>query len=363
MIILKGLNMVKSSAIILTNGWLQELRAKTAHGLLHESGRFSILAVIDPIHTGKKVREVLPHAKLDIPIYRTVLESIKHLKTRPQYCIIGVALHGGKLPDTLRHDIITAIKNGLSIVSGLHSYLSADPEFSRLAQQYKVQLIDVRKPRPINELEFWSGKIYKVKTPRIALLGMDCAIGKRTTGVILMKRFRESGIKTELIYSGQTGWLQGLKYGFIFDATLNDFVGGEIERVIIECDQKAKPDLILIEGQASLRNPSGPCGSEFILCGDCKAAILQHAPGRKYFEGFEYLKRPIPPVEEEIKLITLLGARTLAVTLNENYMPPKKLREYQKQLEKEIGIPVIRPFSHETDRLLPVIRDYLAKRK
>ena len=37
------------------------------------------------------------------------------------------------------------------------------------------------------------------------------------------------GRRTEVIYTGQTGWLQGFRHGFIFDATLNDFVSGELE--------------------------------------------------------------------------------------------------------------------------------------
>ena len=37
-----------------------------------------------------------------------------------------------------------------------------------------------------------------------------------------------------MIYTGQTGWLQGGEYGFIFDSTLNDFVSGELENAIRE---------------------------------------------------------------------------------------------------------------------------------
>ena len=62
--------------------------------------------------------------------------------------------------------------------------------------------------------------------------------------------------------------------------------------------------MILIEGQSSLRNPSGPCGAEFLLSGNCKGVLLQHAPGREYFDGLENLESLIPPIEEEIELIT-----------------------------------------------------------
>ena len=58
-----------------------------------------------------------------------------------------------------------------------------------------------------------------------------------------------------MIYTGQTGWLQGGKYGFIFDSTLNDFVSGELEHAILTCYEETNPDVILIEGQSALRNP------------------------------------------------------------------------------------------------------------
>jgi hypothetical protein len=33
----------------------------------------------------------------------------------------------------------------------------------------------------VSELHFWKGEIFKVKAARIAVLGIDCAVGKRTT--------------------------------------------------------------------------------------------------------------------------------------------------------------------------------------
>ena len=103
---------------------------------------------------------------------------------------------------------IEAIKNGIPIVSGLHTNLSNDPEFSSLALENQVELIDVRKSPPLEELHFWEGESLKIKTPRIALLGMDCVIGKRTTGNLLKKVCQSDGIRTELIYTVRTLVLQ-----------------------------------------------------------------------------------------------------------------------------------------------------------
>lgn len=351
--------MIQGTAIILTNGWLNNNQAKTAHGLLRVSKRFKILAVVDSKHSGRDAGEILDNTPIGVQVYANVSESLSSLSLKPKYCIVGVAVHGGQLPESMRKEIVQAMQNGLSIVCGLHTFLSDDPQLKQIAEESNVEIIDVRKPRPINELHFWTGKIYSVKTPRIALLGMDCVIGKRTTAQFLIDICSKNSIKTEMIYTGQTGWMQGFKHGFIFDATVNDFIGGEIERVILECERESSPDLILIEGQGSLRNPFGPCGSEFLISGNVKGVILQHAPGRKYFDGMNHPSGLIPSVEEEIELIRLYGARTLAVTLNEEGWNNAKMVSYQKELSEKISIPVIRPLKEGMESLLPVILAFM----
>ena len=353
--------MIEGTAIILTNGWLENTHTKTTHGILLGSERFTILGLIDPVYAGKRIGDILSEKFIDVPIYANIKECLEKLPDKPKYCIVGISSHGGKLPESIRGDIIQAIRNSLPVICGLHSFLNDDPEFRREADRAHVELIDIRKPRPTKELRFWTGEIYSVKTPRIALLGMDCVIGKRTSGNLLMELCRKNGIKTEMIYTGQTGWMQGFKHGFIFDATVNDFISGEIERAIIECDRESSPDLILIEGQSSLRNPSGPCGSEFLRSGNVKGVILQHAPGRKYFDGVEFPEGLIPPVEEEIELIRIYGAETLAVTLKEEKLDDTQMAAYQMELSRKLSIPVVRPFKESVTNLLPTIRDFMAE--
>jgi uncharacterized NAD-dependent epimerase/dehydratase family protein len=347
------------SAIILTNGKLSTLDGKTAHGLIRGTSRFKILGVIDHVHAGKDAGEVIDNESKSIPIYATLKDFLDKGPEKPDFCVVGVAMAGGILPEDFREILFEVIENRISIISGLHHHLGDDPDFKKSAQQYTVDLIDIRNPRPVSELSFWSGEIYQVKSPRIAVLGIDCAVGKRTTCRFLMERCRAEGIKTEMIYTGQTGWLQGYKYGFILDATPNDFVGGEIERAIVECDREASPDLILLEGQSSLRNPSGPCGAEFILSGNTPGIILQHAPFRKYFDELESAGCLLPSVEDEIDLIKKYGARTLAVTLNGSGGTSGELAEYQTMLADKLQIPVVRPLEEGVESLIPVIREYI----
>ena len=270
------------NAIVFTHNLLADNFAKTAHGLLRGTERYNILAVIDSVHYGKDTGEVLEGNKINVPVYKTIAEFIDASDVQAECCIVGVAFPGGILPAECRNELIEATKFKLSIVSGLHHYLSDDSDFIALAEKYNVELIDIRKPRSVSDLHFWSGKILDINVPIVAVLGTDCAVGKRTTARLILENCIKEGIRTELIYTGQTGWMQGYKHGFIFDATPNDFVSGELERVILECVDQSNPDLILLEGQSSMRNPSGPGGSEFILSGNAKSVIIVHPIGRKY---------------------------------------------------------------------------------
>ncbi|MHC4913277.1 MAG: DUF1611 domain-containing protein [Planctomycetota bacterium] len=350
---------MKGNAIIITNGYLASSDGKTAHGLIRGTRRFNIIGVIDPVHAGKDAGEVLDGVFRKIPVFPSIKAFAEQSITRADFCIIGVALFGGKLPEEWKQILLEAIEEKMSIVNGLHQSLGDDPIFRNAADKYAVEILDIRKPPPFDQLRFWTGEIFKVKTAKIAVLGMDCAIGKRTTCRFIMEMCRENGILSEMIYTGQTGWMQGYKYGFILDATPNDFVCGEIERAIVACDRETSPDLILIEGQSSLRNPAGPCGSELLLSGNVKGVILQHVPFRTYFEELEDLSCFIPTVEDEIKLINIYGARTLAVALNGDGGDFENLVAYQKQLSEKLQIPVIRPLQEGVESLLPVIHKFI----
>ena len=226
---------MKSNAILITGGYLDTISAKTAHGLIRGTDRFNILGVIDSKHVGKDAGEVLDGKKRNIPVFESLRDFSRHSKVEAKYCIIGVATKGGVVPESLRLILREALEHGYGLINGLHEYISDIPELSDLARQKGVEIIDVRKPKKIKDLHFWSGKIKEVKCPKIAVLGTDCALGKRTTTRFLVEAMRKAGYKAEMIYTGQTGWMQGAKYGFVFDSTLNDFISGEMEHAVYTC--------------------------------------------------------------------------------------------------------------------------------
>ena len=347
-------------AIILTNGFLRNSDAKTAHGLIRESERFKIIGVVDCAETaGKDAGEILDGTHRNIPVFESLLSAKKNL-TDINFLIVGIATVGGRLPENMLVTITEAIESGISIVNGLHDYLNDKPDIAALALKNKVQLIDIRKPKARKDLSFWSGEVFKLKVPIVAVMGMDCAMGKRTTTRFLKKACISSGLNAQMIYTGQTGWLQGGEYGFIFDSTLNDFVSGELENAIVTCYKETKADIIFLEGQSSLRNPSGPCGSEFLVSGNAKYVVLLFAPKRKYFDDDEHWGR-IPSVESEIKLIEGFGAKVIAVAIHTEKCTDEEAFAYQTEYEKKLNIPVLLPLQQGVEKILPILKNLIQK--
>jgi uncharacterized NAD-dependent epimerase/dehydratase family protein len=342
-------------ALVLTGGLLQTSDAKTAHGLIRESMRFKIVGFVDDLSAGKDAGEVLDGIERGLPVFATVEEAIH---TQPKYCIVGVATTGGIFPESMLSEIKTAIRNGLSVVNGLHDYLNDRPEMIELAREHQVELIDIRRPKNRAELHFWKGEIKKLKTPVIAMLGTDCSLGKRTTTRLILKACANQNVHAEMIYTGQTGWLQGAKYGFVLDSTLNDFVGGEMEHAILSCVNETSPDVVLIEGQAALRNPSGPCGSEMLISGNAKYVVLVHAPKRKYYEH-DPAWGAIPELESEIELIRLYGSKVIAIALNTEDCSLEEALTFKTEFHERYKLPVMLPLEEGFEALIPLIKELI----
>ena len=352
-------DIMMGTAVILTKGLLDTPDAKTAHGLIRGTERFKVLGVIDEAHAGRDAGNVLDANQRGIPVFSTIDTCMAALGRKPDFAIIGVALSGGRLDGPWKDLALDMLKKGISLVNGMHMFLSDDPLFERTARENNAQIIDVRRPKPRDQYHFWSGEIYHVKTPRIAVLGTDCAIGKRTTSRMIIQACAKAGMDAKMIYTGQTGWLQGSPYGFILDSTVNDFVSGEIEAAIVTCEKEARPDLIVVEGQSALQNPLGPCGSEIIVSGNVKAVILQHAPFREFFDSAEALGCLLPRLEDEIRLMEMYGTKVIALTLNNEKSTSESLEAYRRKIQPKLNIPVILPLEEGVDALLPVLKTFM----
>ncbi len=349
------------TALVLCGTDFRTDNGKTAHGLVRGTDRYRVVGIVDSSCPGEDAGRLLDGASRDIPVFASIPDALDALPDRPDFAVVGIATSGGRIPPDLKAAIAEAIDSGLSIVNGLHELVSDDPALAEAARRRGVSITDVRRPRPVSELHFWTGEIRKLAIPRIAVLGTDCAVGKRTTARLLTEACRRSGLRAEMVFTGQTGWLQGGRWGFLLDATPNDFVSGELERAVLACARETRPDVIFLEGQSALRNPSGPCGSELLLSGGARAAVLQHAPARAEFEGLEGLGFPIPPLEDEIALIGSYGARTLGVALNTHGLEGARREEVRDTLASRLGIPVVCPLEDGVEPLVAAVRKFVAE--
>lgn len=343
---------MSESAIVLAEGNFQNGNAKTAHGLVRGPARWRIRGVVDSSCAGQDAGSLLDGKARGIALFASVEEALTRLDPRPEWCVVGVATHGGRLPDELRASLRAAARAGLSIANGLHELVADDAEIAALAAQHRARIVDVRRPRPVRELAFWTGAALKLALPRVAVIGTDCALGKRTTTQFLVAECRARGWRAEMVYTGQTGWMQGTKHGFVLDSTPNDFVSGELERALVECVREERPDVVFLEGQSALRNPSGPCGAELLLSTGARHVVLQHAPARRCYDGTEELGCEIPPLEDEIALLAHYRAEVLGVTLNTEGLAPDAARAQARVLEARLAIPVVLPLEAGVGRIV-----------
>ncbi len=338
-------------ATVLSEGYFATTYGKTANGLVRFTKRYKILAVIDSRYNNMDAGYVLMGKPNGIKIISSIMEA-KALGT--ETLIIGVATDGGYLPAEYRQYIREAIKLGMNIVSGLHQYISDDLELSKMAEIYHVNITDIRKI--FNKYEHpFTGKIGEVKSRKIAVLGTDSAVGKRTTAIYLNNTMVSMGKRSEMIGTGQTSWMQGFPYTVVMDSIINDFVAGSLEYITYKAWKEKKPDYMFLEGQGSILHPAYPGGFEIIGAMRPDAIILQHAPKRKFYDGFPGYE--IEPLEKYIKVLELVSNKpVIAIALNTENMLESEIPLEKEKIEKQFKIPVFDPLE-EFERITNVISD------
>ena len=343
-----------ATAIVYCEANFGALDGKTANGLVRHSERYEILAVIDSEKAGLDAGMVLDGEANAIPVCRDLAQSLERVGTVPDYFIFGMAPSSGMLSLHERGLVLEAISRGMNIVNGLHEFLGDDPVFKAACAVSDVEILDVRRPSDKKDLHMFTGDIGQVTCPVIAVLGTDCAIGKRTTATVLSKALNARGVKTVMIGTGQTGIIQGARYGIALDAVPSQFCAGELEATIIRAFNAENPDVILVEGQGALSHPAFSTSS-FILRGACPdGVVLQHAPGRKTRCDFPNMLMPMPATE--INLIeTFANTTVIGVTINHENMSDAEVSSSILRYEKELGIPTTDALSRPSEHLVNMV--------
>ena len=258
---------------------------KTMRGIIRY-GPDPVVAILDSQRAGDEHE--------GIPIVGTVDDA---LRFGPTVAVVGVATQGGRFPPAWRDLLKTSIRAGLDVESGLHEFISDDPELTELARARGVELHDLRKP-PAG-LSVPTGANLEVDATIVLTVGSDCAIGKKTVAVELDLEARRRGLDSVFVPTGQTG-IAIAGWGIAVDAVVSDFLAGAAEWLVVEGARRGGK-LLFVEGQGSLVHPMYSGVTLGLVHGSVPHAfVLCHAAGSTEIEGCP--GHAIPPLRDLVEL-------------------------------------------------------------
>ncbi|GAC1573415.1 MAG: DUF1611 domain-containing protein [Candidatus Elarobacter sp.] len=307
--------------------------AKMAHGVIAYSSD-TVVAVIDPDHAGRRVRDVMPHLRSDAPIVASVAEGMRFA---PTALLIGIAPAGGKLPDEFRAAIRSALQARLELVSGLHVFLNEDDEFSGLAREHDTRIWDLRLPP---SAPLFSGAAWDVKTRIVLTVGSDAAVGKMTASLELTSAARARGVDAAFVPTGQIG-IAIAGWGTAIDRVVADFAPGAAEQLVLEGERRAR-DVLFLEGQGGINNPAfAPVTLALLYGGAPDALVLVHNPSRTAIEDYDV---PILSYRALIRTYealcaTVKPARVVGIALNTRDGSPEEAAAQIERARTETGLP------------------------
>jgi uncharacterized NAD-dependent epimerase/dehydratase family protein len=304
---------------------------KTARGVLRYR-RGDVVAVLDSERAGE--------TRDGVPVLATVEEALEY---EPTTALVGVATQGGRFPPAWRELLRRCIVNGLDVESGLHEFISTDPELAGLAGRHDVSLRDLRKPPA--DLNVPTGGNLTHASTVVLTVGSDCAIGKMTVALELDREARRQGIASQFVPTGQTG-IAIAGWGVSIDAVVADFIAGASEQLVLEGVARGG-ELLWVEGQGSLLHPAYSGVTLGLVHGSAPHAyVLCHLAGQTVVDEDERL--PMPPLSELVELherVSLLArrAKVVAVALNTRDLDEAAARAAITAAEAETGLPADDP--------------------
>ena len=317
---------------------------KTMRGIIRY-GPDPVVAILDSKRAGESHEGV--------PIVGTVDDA---LRFEPTVAVVGVATQGGRFPPAWRHLLKASIEAGLDVESGLHEFLSEDPELTELAHARGVTLRDLRKPP--EGLNVPTGANLEVAARIVLTVGSDCAIGKKTVAVELDLEARRRGLASVFVPTGQTG-IAIAGWGIAVDAVVSDFLAGAAESLVVEGARRGG-QLLFVEGQGSLVHPMysgvtlglvhGSAPHLFVLCHSAGATEIEGCPGH-----------PIPPLPELVQLHESIAlparkARVACVALNTaRISSDDDARTAIAEVAEETGLPADDPVRFGAQHLLDAL--------
>jgi uncharacterized NAD-dependent epimerase/dehydratase family protein len=316
---------------------------KTMRGII-SYGPDPVVAIVDSKRAGAD------HA--GIPIVASVEDALQY---EPTVAVVGVATQGGRFPPAWRELLKASITAGLDVESGLHEFLSDDPELVELARTHGVELRDLRKPP--EGLNVPTGANVEVDAKIVLTVGSDCAIGKKTVAVELDREARCRGLESVFVPTGQTG-IAIAGWGIAVDAVVSDFLAGAAERLVVEGARRGGK-LLFVEGQGSLVHPlysgvtlglmHGSAPHAFVLCHRAGTTEIEGCPGH-----------PIPPLADLVELHERISlparkAKVACVAVNTADLADEDARAAIAEATASTQLPTDDPVRFGAQRLLDAV--------
>lgn len=262
--------------------------------------------------------------------------------------VIGVANAGGIMSATMVADVLSALREGLDVASGLHQRLSRHVEIAETAASLGRKVWDVREP-PAG-LVVGSG--VRRAGRRLLTVGTDCAVGKMYATLALERALQRRGVSASFRATGQTGILIAGE-GMPVDAVVADFIAGSVERL-----SPARHDQgwDLIEGQGSLFHPSyagvslgllhGAQPDALILCHEAGRTRMRHLGGYKLPLLDECLARNL-----EAARLTNPDVVAVGVALNTSALSLCEAKDARESIESALHLPCEDPIATGMERI------------
>lgn len=343
----------KRNIVVLCHGAFNYVKNKTGNMLIRYCTD-EVVAVIDSEKIGITVEEELGYGG-SIPV---VSDFESCLRFSPDTLVIGSASQGGFISDENRKDVLTAIRSGCDIISGMHEFINNDKEFKIAAKDSGVILTDLRMPP--SPPHFPKGSWKDREIPVLLIVGTDCDSGKMTTAWEISERLKEKGRNVAFVGTGQTGILLSGS-GVPIDAVKADFMAGEIEYAI---DSIIRDDieLIIVEGQGSLTNQYYAGVTLGLLHGAMPNYMLMtHDPARP----LDVTDYPMSNIEQTMKMhLDLMKhfreSKFIGINLLTFKLSDKDAREEINEVSKKFKLPTTDLIRFGNEGLISAIEDIIS---
>lgn len=276
----------------------------------------------------------LPSCKVDLGLPDMDVAAAREAGV--ETLVIGVSPFGGTISETWIAPIVSALRSGMNVASGMHTRLASIAEIATAAADSGVSLFDVRA----TDRRFQVGTGRKRSGQRMLMVGTDCAVGKKYTALAIAREMAARGMDATFRATGQTGILIAGE-GIPIDAVVGDFLSGAAESLSPDNDPGHWD---VIEGQGSLFHPAYAAVTLGLLHGSQPdAMVLCHDAARTHIDG--YPDYPLPDLEHCVAVyltmarITNPSTRFAGVSINTSRLPEASRLGHLRATADRIGLP------------------------